>query len=125
MTFVNVVTRAGGIAHITLRHLTSAWFLQIANNTAVDYVWRKRPPYPHNLHTTVEYGVLARIIIVLLETILVTVLLVVALIYGTWLYRQGSFPISRIRRHAKRAARKSRRIDREENKREPERDSQS
>jgi hypothetical protein len=47
------------------------------------------------------------------------VLLVVAIGYAAWLYRQGSFPISRLRREAKRAARRARELDREDARFEP------
>lgn len=50
---------------------------------------------------------------VLLEIIL-AVLVLAVIAYVTLSYRQGSFPISRLRRDAKRAARRARQLDREE-----------
>ena len=47
------------------------------------------------------------------------VLLVATIGYVTWLYRQGSFTTSRLRREAKRAARRARELDREDAKFEP------
>ena len=47
------------------------------------------------------------------------VLLVATIGYVTWLYRQGSFPTSRLRREAKRSARRARELDREDAKFEP------
>ncbi len=73
-------------------------------------------------HTIVAYGVLARIIIVFLG-IIVAVLSLVLIVYITWLYRQGSFPVSRLRTNAKRAARRTRQLDHEDNEHEPEGDS--
>jgi flagellar basal body-associated protein FliL len=50
--------------------------------------------------------------------VVVAVLLLAVVAYVVWLYRQGSFPASRTRKTAKRAARRSREMDREESKRE-------
>jgi hypothetical protein len=47
------------------------------------------------------------------------VLLVGTVGYVTWLYRQGSFPKSRQRREARRAARQAREFDREDPNYEP------
>ncbi len=44
----------------------------------------------------------------------VVVLLIVTIGYATWLYRQGSFPMSRLRREARRAAWRARDLDRED-----------
>ncbi len=49
----------------------------------------------------------------------VAVLFLVALAYATWLYRQGSFPKSRMKREAKRAARRTRELGREDARQEP------
>ena len=49
----------------------------------------------------------------------VAVLFLVALAYATWLYRQGSFPKSRIKREAKRAARRAWQLDREDTWQKP------
>ena len=46
--------------------------------------------------------------------ILTAVLFLAVIAYATWLYRQGSFPESRLRKNAKRAARLTRQLDREE-----------
>ena len=67
----------------------------------------------------VAYCVFTWIIIVLVG-IIVGALLLVAITYVTWLYRQGSFPVSRLRRDAKRAAHRARQLDREDNERKPE-----
>ena len=53
----------------------------------------------------------------------VAVLFLVALAYATWLYRQGSFPKSRMKREAKRAARRTRELDRETTTHESKEDS--
>jgi hypothetical protein len=45
--------------------------------------------------------------------------LVTVIGYVTWLYRQGSFPASRLRREARRAARRARELDREDARFEP------
>ncbi len=50
--------------------------------------------------------------------VVVAVLFLVALAYATWLYRQGSFPKSRMKREAKRAARRAWQLDRENTKHE-------
>ncbi len=55
--------------------------------------------------------------------IIVAVLSLVFIVYVTWIYRQGSFPASRLRRNAKRAARQTRQLDHEDNEHEPEGDS--
>ena len=49
----------------------------------------------------------------------IAVLLVGLIAYVVWLYRQGSFPVSRLRREGKRAARRSRESDREDAKYDP------
>lgn len=54
--------------------------------------------------------------------ILVGVTLLAVITYVTWEYRQGSFPKSRLRRHAKRAALLSRDMDREDATHESKRD---
>ena len=53
----------------------------------------------------------------------VAVLFLVALAYATWLYRLGSFPKSRLKREAKRAARRTWQSDREDTKHESKEDS--
>jgi hypothetical protein len=57
---------------------------------------------------------------VLLE-IIVAVLFLVIIVYVTWTYRQGSFPTSRLRKNDKRAARRARQLDREDNEKEAKR----
>ena len=52
--------------------------------------------------------------------IILAVLSLAVIAYVTWSYRQGSFPISRLRKNAKRAARLTRQLDREDNEHEPE-----
>jgi len=52
----------------------------------------------------------------MLLEISLAVLLVAGIAYAAWLYRQGSFPASRLRRDAKRAARRARELDREDAK---------
>jgi hypothetical protein len=44
----------------------------------------------------------------------VAVILVAVIVYVIWLYRQGSFPRSRLRREGRRAARRTREMDRED-----------
>ena len=51
--------------------------------------------------------------------IIFAVLFFVTIAYATWLYRQGSFPRSRIRRNAKRAARRAWELNREDTKHKP------
>ena len=77
---------------------------------------------PPSLHTVVAYSVLTRIMIVAFEIVGV-VLFIVIVAHVTWSYRQGSFPISSLRRNAKRGARRSRQLDREDNEHEAEGDS--
>ncbi len=50
--------------------------------------------------------------------IIVTVLFLAVIAYVIWEYRQGSFPRSRIRRNAKRAARRAWELDRKDTKHE-------
>jgi hypothetical protein len=54
----------------------------------------------------------------MLALIILAVLFLVTVAYATWLYRQGSFPKSRLRRNAKRAARRAWELNREDAKRE-------
>ena len=48
--------------------------------------------------------------------LLVGAILLAVVVYVTWEYRQGSFPTSRTRKTAKRAARVTRELDREDNR---------
>ena len=50
--------------------------------------------------------------------VLVGLILIAVFAYAIWEYRQGSFPASRTRKHAKRAARVTRELDREDRRRE-------
>lgn len=49
--------------------------------------------------------------------VVVAVLFLAVIAYTVFLYRQGSFPVSRLRKNAKRAARQSREMDREDSSR--------
>lgn len=49
--------------------------------------------------------------------VVVAVLFLAVIAYAVFLYRQGSFPASRLRKNAKRAARQSRELDREDSSR--------
>jgi hypothetical protein len=51
--------------------------------------------------------------------VVIAVLFLVALGYATWLYRQGSFPKSRLKKNAKRAARRAWELNREDRKHRP------
>jgi hypothetical protein len=49
----------------------------------------------------------------------VAVMLLATIAYAIWLYRQGSFPRSRLRREGRRAARRTKELDLEDAKYDP------